>query len=172
MANILKDPQDEPIDAPYEAVAIEMNCSVNLLNQLNVLSDLKGKIPNVNSQSELKRNFGWHYCGRYYYRDSTHENESQEGKEPPLFWLGIFFERPKGYQLVIGFPEKTEQISDNSFNTFKALVKNHYNFYAEYTEILNGYWYYIYLDNLLLTQSITDMNSAQDEIVKIVNDII
>ena len=167
--DIEDDPQAEPEGDSFENVAKSMNCSTTLLKRLDKISDFIH--PMVKSKSKINRNFGWRYFGRYYYKEENGAEKAKKNNSAicPLFWLGIFFNRPAGYQFYIAFPKKANK---NVSRIQSRLEEHNYNYYAEYTKILGAYWYYVYLDNLFLSSCCSNTDSVQGEIKKIVDEVL
>ena len=141
--------------------AKNMNCPKSMIQWVD---DLTNKIfSNPTGKSNFKGNIGCRYCGRYY---------SVNGGTDNVF-VGLKFERPVGHKLVVGFcvkAPKTNVYPKKEYINVQKLLSAHYNYYAEYTEIDGGYWFYIFIDDYLFCCK--DSDSAALEIKKVLKDVL
>ncbi|MBO4508624.1 MAG: hypothetical protein J5747_08285 [Spirochaetaceae bacterium] len=157
---LVEDPlKGQKSQIPYskEKFAKAMNCSVELLNRLDKLTkDIKQKVFSDESDDLLVGNIGCRYCGRWYLENNK-------------VWVGLTFDRPTGHQVEIGFCV-SDSGKTNGYIEVNKLLKAHYNYYAEYTEINEGYWFYTFFDNSL--ENYCSVCSAYEEVKKIIKEVL
>lgn len=131
-----------------------MNCSFELIERIDVLTNSI----NLNNKCKFVGNFDCRFCGRSFKNNKI--------------WIGGFFERLSGVQLMVGF-----WVSDTVFckckygiNYLPKLLKSHYSFFGEYVEIDDGYWLYVKIDSFL--QNGCDIHYAKKQIEDILNDVL
>ena len=153
-------PNGRNLNYPKSDFAKNMNCPESMIQWVD---DFTNKISSTYAGSKFKGNIGCRYCGRYY---------SVNGGTDNVF-VGLKFERPVGHKLVVGFcveAPKTNESSKNEYIDVQKLLSAHYNYYAEYTEIDEGYWFYIFIDDSLFCCK--DSDSAAAEVEKVLKDVL
>ncbi len=129
-----------------EDFAKAMNCSIELINQIDDLTDSKS-LNNLNNKSKFKGNVDRGYCGRSFENDTI--------------WIGCFFERPYGFKLMVGFwiPSDVAKIK-NSY--FPNLLKSHRFLFAKYAKKdEDGYWFYVKIDDFLLNYDCINKDGSE-----------
>lgn len=135
-----------------------MNCPVYLLDNLDALTQ---KVFGVKENDPLVGNVGCKYCGR-----------SDKNK---TIWTGLLFDRPVGHKLAVGFcvcapKHKKDAFPKNTYIDINNLLSAYYNYYAEYTEIDGGYWFFVFLDCSIENKK--SVSAACREMKKIINDVV
>lgn len=138
-----------------EKFAKAMNCSIHILDNLERLTNMLSNDYSIDKYNYLVGNIGCRYCGRWY-GENNH------------IWVGLTFDRPVGHKLTVGFYVPVSEDTKDYIEVNK-LLKAHYNYYVEYSEIDGCYFFSVFLDNSL--ENYCSVCSAYEEVKKILQTV-
>ena len=117
---------------PKDKFAKDMNCSVKLLDNLELLTSLV-RVYNNPIFSKLTGNSSCRYCHREY------KTPYDKGKNETSISISGYCDRPINVKLMVPFWTESKCIKTTK-GYLRGVIKSNYNFFSEYFEIDKGYW--------------------------------